>query len=698
MPKPFVGGADVGPVAASGATASDRIKQLLAQKQQEKKKIVEIVSGTDSVAPPTNGPLALTAVGPVATSTIVAGEMRTIYSTEPGALLNDNNELAVKEIDNAFGGEIVVSTRPSVSAAGPAFVPSCLTLTVSLPEPSALPLVEDMTIQDCVRELSSVYCMRDAETAAALEAIDGPTGRGYKPGQWSGGSGALANELGADAAMLAGRSASLLSPAQGKHPLVTGATPASTTQPADAEIRGTLSVISKKALDTLQQGSSLFDNHARRTNLGIDATVAWVSAADAVNAPSASSLAASGLGASRVSTVGGQASIGSVKLVLAVPESLQPRTLAFEVPRPGVHANDPMVGAAPARSGFAAFKQLLAASLPSAAGAVAASLQGALETAIGQGINVEDASGVAASTFISSLLSSHCRVWPHAHLTPAESEQRVSEMISKIKLESGYDFTFPVAALAQTRLGSAHVTLPAALRGSSSSGAGGGFGTSSRVTSNSSQMQEPPSTTKQLNFGVSSRISTVGGNSSIYDGSSFLSTPSKASTGSAGFNGAGSGLNTGKKAQTAAGQQRHSAMLMTPVVLKTSAVSHGGRNHGGAASSKSKGGKSIKFNVSSKNASRLFGSPTPKKAQNSAVSQNSLLSPVATLAAPQGSFTPHPSVQRALARFVSRFDLSRATGASPASFDREYHTQLLREMQKGLDAMVAQRRWVRLIL
>jgi ABC-type lipoprotein export system ATPase subunit len=50
-----------------------------------------------------------------------------------------------------------------------------------------------------------------------------------------------------------------------------------------------------------------------------------------------------------------------------------------------------------------------------------------------------------------------------------------------------------------------------------------------------------------------------------------------------------------------------------------------------------------------------------------------------------------PGLKRALARFVSRYDLSRS-GAAPASFDREYHTPLLREMQATLDAMVAQRR------
>jgi hypothetical protein len=54
-------------------------------------------------------------------------------------------------------------------------------------------------------------------------------------------------------------------------------------------------------------------------------------------------------------------------------------------------------------------------------------------------------------------VSAQCRVWPHVHLTAAQSEARVHALVSRIKALTGYEATPPPPPLAHTRLGSAHL-------------------------------------------------------------------------------------------------------------------------------------------------------------------------------------------------------------------------------------------------
>lgn len=428
-------------------------------------------------------------------------------------------------------------------------IPTALTLHALLPKPAKLPAVAEMSAHDLVRELTSVHCMREAETAAAIEYLET--------------SSSVA-------------SSSFLSPS------------------------GFSSSLNGESGDIVQ-GTLEIRFRGEETSMPFELD----------GSPSGKFVNSLRLVAETCVSSTSDASVKDIKPSVAfsveIPSSLDVSTLAFDVPRLTMTANEPTVGPAPARNALKTLKMFVAAATSSGMSSSPAFFDNMCEKRL------------------APIAHMRCRVFPHSELSPSQSEARVQAMLERLRALTGYEFYVPIASLAQTRLGSSHVPFMSSSSGTTSA-AKNKIKRDRRIFSPLS-MKGPGDTVATFASSNSSTVSFQGGVMSPQASSSTLFSPQQ---------------------QTA----------ITP---------------SGSSSA-------LSFVT---NASR-FAATTPG---------GPLIRPQITTATLPCSLTPPPQAQRALARFVSRYDKSRSrTIASPASFDREYHTPLLRSMQSGLDAMVGQRR------
>ncbi len=473
--------------------------------------------------------------------------------------------------------------QPEAAAPGaPGLLLPALVLvsSVRLPDPTALPPIDDMSAGDMVRELVAVAVQREAETAAALEAVDRPAPASTLKSQ-------LAEAEAAAAAAAAAVQGTLVHSRREWGSLASDAVAGGLAARAE-----TPALLIDYALE--EAGGIDRPFYQDPTRLALEVSLC-APATSTTSIPSASAPA-------------------PIQLRLSHSSALPARTLAYAVPRPSsaVTPGLPCVGPPPAKDAVRVLRELIAAPAPAAAMATAAALAAHSFTPALQ---------AAAASAATTLLHSSCRVFPHSHLTPAQSEERVQCLVERIKALTGYDYTPPCAPTASAaRLGSTHATRPyAAARQGSSSG----------------QMGSP------LRGSSSGRSSGLGAAATPLPGRGRLGGVERGS------------VTAGELHFAIAGEEE------------------GGGSAGTGAGSAGAG-------------SSLESSPaaTDRRGGGGQLgSFPSLLSPVLSQAAPAGAFTPAPSVRRTISRYLSTCDLSRRSGASPAHFDREHHQGILTQMQ-----------------
>jgi hypothetical protein len=97
--------------------------------------------------------------------------LKSSLSTDPALPISNVSE-SLEKTSSSSSSSVSVSV-PSI----PHFtIPTSLTLHAKLPKPASLPSVKEMSAHDLVRELTAVHCMRDAETAAAIESLENCSG------------------------------------------------------------------------------------------------------------------------------------------------------------------------------------------------------------------------------------------------------------------------------------------------------------------------------------------------------------------------------------------------------------------------------------------------------------------------------------------------------------------------------------------
>ena len=473
-------------------------------------------------------------------STSATTTLKSSLSTDPALSISNVSESLEKTSSSSSSSSSV--SVPSI----PHFtIPTSLTLHAKLPKPASLPSVSEMSAHDLVRELTAVHCMRDAETAAAIESLENGSG------------------------------SSIISFLQ---------SPASNTSSSisfnkqDSLVQGNMEIKYKEDDDVVVDD----DDGLMKKTLNRFQIVAETSFSSSLNDSVNSN------------------DTPSISFSIEIPNSLDVSTLAFDIPRLQMTANEPTVGPAPARNALKALKMFVASYVNS---------------------SPDFLQQIGEKRFV-SLAQMRCRAWPHSELSPSQSESRVQAMLERLRSLTGYEFYVPIASLAQTRLGSSHVPFM------------------SSVSSKTSAVKSKGHIDRGGMFSpLSLRLPTTGATSN----SSIVTFVDK--------------------------EKSPKASLTTNFFSpQQSAITPSGTS------------SALSF-VS--NTSRFFAT-TPG---------GPLLRPQVTTATLPSSLTPPANAQRALARFVSRYDKSRSrTVASPATFDREYHTPLLRSMQTGLDAMVAQRR------
>lgn len=295
---------------------------------------------------------------------------------------------------------------PASSSPAPASTDACapgavtciparnLELHVTLPCAAALPDVDSMSLADMIRELVAVGMQREAETAAAVAHID----------------------------------ASAAGTPSGVHIIGEGST------------HGQLHVQEYAAADAPVWATTRAFRVTAGTASGTDEPVAWMTqgAALALTAP--------------VGEVAVDSSAApTIRLILHIPDTLQRGTLAFCVPRSDVSAGVPTDSYAPCVDALSTLKLLLS---------IRVNDVDSVASILGEHLQQQhdkEEGGAEAQAAIDAAVRGFCRVWPHASLTPAQSEARVQVLLHMIKEHAGYDMTPPPAPLVQTRLGSSHV-------------------------------------------------------------------------------------------------------------------------------------------------------------------------------------------------------------------------------------------------
>jgi hypothetical protein len=479
----------------------------------------------------------------------------------------------------------LVSPIPFAHAAAAAPAPaSCetpslaLVNTVHLPDPTALPPIDDMSAGDMVRELVAVTVQREAETAAALEAVDRPFAAAPLRSQLA------ETDKHADAKAVKG---TLL--LEGR----VWVESASDAVAGGLEARlETPTVLIDYTLE--ETGGIDRPFYQDRAHLSLDVSLAPTSAA---------------------SPTGNPTSPAVVQLRLRHSAALPSETLAYAVPRPAAQVlpGVPCVGPPPAKDAMRVLKELMAAPAPPSATAMApaAAAQGVFAPALEAAAACGGADAAPLPSASLPLLHSTCRLFPHSHLTAAQSEERTQALVERIKNLTGYDFTPPCAPTAsRALLGSTHAPKPFSAR--------------------------PP-------------------------------------------------LPHAARSPAPRGVHSASAPVVPPTPIVTTTTTAAAATTVYSLENCEQG---ISGNPSAGSSSHQASSPAPNERRGGGGQKGSfpaLLSPVPSLAAPAGAFTPAPSVRRTISRYLSSCDLSRRSGTSPAHFDREHHQSILQLIQvRGL--------------
>ena len=472
---------------------------------------------------------------------------------------------------------------------------------VTLPDPTALLPLDDMAVADMVRELVAVSVQREAETMAALETMEKlstPVPSSPLP-------------------MPAFPTAAVNS--EVKNESVEAATPIGT-------IHGTFSLDEREwtslSLDAVAAG---YEGKLDSEEAMIDYTLEESGGLLRSFFQSRSSLSVEvGVAKHRHPTPP-----GGVHLNLAQSHAITGPTLAYCLPRPmnTIAPGIPTVGPCPARDAVAVLKQVLGGPAPPS-------------------LSTDSTNAIADTLFTPNLIpgdtnnaikhipcaTSMCRVFPHSHLTAAQSEERVQALTARIRDLTGYDFTPPQAPIAPSnRLSSTHIAKPCAPGGFRSDGLDGNNQISAKQGRRSGSSSLCAPTPIVLNRAFSKRS---------HSAAPALATPSE--------------------------DGEIITFSMAPVGMS--------------------GDKPFSSPLHSRNAGSLFpaSSPLPFAGRGGGGqlgSMPSLLSPVPSTAAPPGALTPASTQRKTISRFLSSQDHSRRSGASPAHFDREHHQTILSVMQ-----------------
>jgi hypothetical protein len=312
-----------------------------------------------------------------------------------------------------------------------------LDVAITLPSPVALAPVDALSHHDIARELVAVACQRQAESAAAAEAL-ATSVLPMSPSRLSHRNALSADAPAADSAV---QGTLLLQPYHGVSALSSA-----------REIEAAL----EDALPLDADGDAVAGDLEVTRCGGVTVSLS-TKIAPASQAAAEVSLAAPGTASGEV----------TVRLVLRLPDGLELKTLAYALPRTRSKslAGVPTEGPAPAVSAMTLLRRLLACPVPAAAdaaavdkeAAVASTVQSLLsEIAVGAPSTAASAQAVTAT--VARAVRAYCRTWPHAHLTPAQSQARVQDLVLKLRDMQAFDANPPEPPLAQTRIGSAHVS------------------------------------------------------------------------------------------------------------------------------------------------------------------------------------------------------------------------------------------------
>lgn len=589
-------------------------------------------------------------------------------SSQQSLAPSDMAKESLESLASENSATIALSTiDPLVDISG---IPDMLVVEVKFPDVPALPPVSSMSHVDCVREIAAVYCMREAETAAALIASEGsssdsPSSSFFSPGA---GKNVDASIKGTVEVFTRGSKRSRDSMESSPGLMSPGQLDADVeTDDADFAASGfgrSSGVQEQQGTCARTGGLSSPEIHALQvTDSGVDGSGAflpeqWLCMRKGVIVRAAAGRLPTEITTMPASQVATTAT-PTIRLVISVPSYLHATTLAFDVPRSSMKAGAPLVGAAPGKDALTTLRAILAAAVPSSSSAPGiVELPGHLE-------GPEELQARISRAL--SLLSANVRPWLHAGLSPAESEKRIQQLVDRVKETTGYDVTPPMAPLAQTRLGSAHASIAAKNKsvGGTATGSGDSHTLGLASPAFKRYFASKPSTPTSLTSPTAGILSSA------------TATPAVGRS-VAKMGGRGSSI---KLLHPGAAAHHGLAFSVTAKALFHSpSVPRGPASAVRGKSFASFGG----FGPFS------LGSAL-KGGRLSARERQFLASPQLIETAPQCSLTPERSKYKALARYVSSRDVSRP-GASPAELDREYHGRILGTMQGGLSAMSEQRR------
>lgn len=575
--------------------------------------------------------------------------------------------------------------------------PGLLTLQVRLPSPDALPPVDSMSPHDCLRELMSVACQRDAETAAATSVFERSQQQSHHQQQQHHPHAQLGSSLRRYPPLPA---SAVKAEAPGKRAgdapgdALTGSV-AVAAYSCGSALAPTQSSVTGEYDVTCCDGLSVTARVARLPPTHVDVASAVAAAVESATLHPGDAAGSDGGSVAAMTLPAHVAADGSarpaVQLSVHIPAALAPLlaassgnssdaiasatgVLAFHIPRKDVLANVPVVGPAPAADAVTALKSLLRAAAQAAAVSSPETLAAQLLSSSEPPLDGE------AGAAVVRLLRSFCRVWPHAQLTPAQSQLRVQALVGRVRETGAYEVTPPVPPLAPTRLGSGHVPLAhtsPALHASGSTGTGAaalGFFSPSAPSGPAAahHVSEGAVFAGTQTIAVAHGGAGSGGGDPHHPGlhAGGFTTPTKA---------AGGGLRGAAAAGT--------GVPVTPVVLGSS--SRPGRpmvtftfapSAAGAATGGFKS-PAARAKAVAAASSRRFGAGSPARHPAASPSSSSSSATLSNYGAP-----------RVLARYVDGvMDCTRG-GVSPAAFDREAHRGVLQKLEMGLQAMSHQRR------
>lgn len=645
---------------------------------------------------------------PPSTNPDVGNErIRAIRERQLGLSRHENGVSSTISPGRNFGSSSVDQPRVTLNC------PREIILEITMPEPTPLPNVEDMTPVDIVRELVSVSTMRRAETIAALDYVDKST-------------------------------RSLLSDFENSNDdsIQVEVNRTSATPSKQASIDGTLDIGVRKWLplhpDVIFDAteSKMAENKDRLTS---EILATWSYGgnsdplSDAIDTPyfqprtsATISIKTNFDGSPTLVTMpldeathmlenGSDDFVPTVRIVLNISSALSARIVCYELPNALDSSGAPRVGPSAAKDAISVLKHMLTQKLHLltkeysinrhdlvrciVGELLTTSKQGSKIDALKAELNHPDLKNPVFNS-LTSILKSCVRVYVHSHLTPAQSESRVQCLIARIKELTGYEYTPPWAPLAQTRLGSAHVVEP-----------------HHSTNSVGEQREEYYTNVYGYNaFNVSSPAPKAKSNSMQECNGTATASMEADKENLMIFRTPPPTTLSRRKEQITQSLQPTPVVLGTPRPRRLNKRGYLSSFTSPPTASRTKTSRSVTFNITRGAANAVIETPVP-------VSQNigddevfeysmeaipippapilfspttgnrfkPLFTPNVTLASRPSTFTPERSNQRALARYISSMDVSRVN-ASPASYDRNYHMPVLSALQIALQSMNKQRK------